>query len=136
MEYHIDIETNINYPKENLIETIDMIELLTNLIDNAIEASKNALEKKIRLTIFYQDNKIKINIVNSYDANYSNGITKKDYKYHGYGKKIIQDIVSKYNGIYEEIKSLNFIVNITIPISKKFKVEFKSLFNLLKCLKK
>lgn len=119
VEYQIDIETNVNYPKENLIETTDMIELLTNLIDNAIEASKNALEKKISLTIFYQDNKIIINVVNSFNEDYSDGVTKKDHKYHGYGKRIVKDIVNKYDGFYEEIKSLNFIVNITIPISKK-----------------
>ena len=74
----------------------DLISLITNLFDNAIEAASKTLKKEIYLTINQTDSALEISFLNTYDKDII--ITKENPQYHQYGQKIISNIVKKYKG--------------------------------------
>lgn len=100
IDFHCDIR-NIDF---SFITDNNITSLFDNLLENAVEASLNALDKKIELTVKQTNtNFVAINIWNySLDIpNLKNGklITTKENKLtHGYGIKSIERIVREYNG--------------------------------------
>lgn len=82
----------------------EMISLLANLLDNAIEATERVIDgKRVELLIEEQQGVLHIEVVNSKDASenpVASGFrtTKKNKRMHGYGSRIIRDIVSKNDG--------------------------------------
>lgn len=101
---HIECVCNI-ITGFNGIETSDLIHLLGNLLDNAIEANHdNRIEKKyIELTIAGDDYKIVLQMKNSILESALSVIeqhftTKSNREEHGYGLKIIRKTVEKYSG--------------------------------------
>lgn len=91
-----DIDFDYDISIENLnINGNDIASLLFNLIDNAChEAMKT--DKKVTVIIKYVNKRLKIKVINKYLSK-PNFISKKGEK-HGYGLKIINSIVAKYNG--------------------------------------
>lgn len=94
----------------NNIDDYDMVRLLSNMLENAIAASKFVKVPKIELSvrdegtkyIFLLKNKIDKSILSE---NPNLKTTKVDMKNHGMGINIIRNIASKYNGrcdFYEE----------------------------------
>ena len=86
------------------IKTIDLVALLYNLFDNAIEACQkitNTNKRFIEFTTHSHDNYLIIAIKNSIDSNEQLDpllkSTKQSY-WHGLGTSIIQQIVAKYDG--------------------------------------
>ena len=89
----------------------DVYFLLTNIIDNAIEATENIQEKEHRVITLTASNKQGILVIE--ETNYYHGqlefnsdksikTTKQENKkYHGYGTKSIAYIVKKYDGTME-----------------------------------
>ena len=102
----------------------DVYFLLTNIIDNAIEAAEQFEEKEhrvITLTASKKQGVLFIEESNYYkgDISYNNDgslkTTKDNKKYHGYGTKSIAYIVKKYDGKMEiEAKDRIFKVKIAI----------------------
>ena len=97
--YHTDDLKILN------LDDIDISSLLTNLIDNAIEASVGSENPFIKVNIFKYNAYWVFCIENSYCGNKVIGKTnenlissKKDQMRHGYGSKIIKEIAYKYNG--------------------------------------
>ena len=92
------------------IEEQDLVSLLGNLIDNAVEAVDRCDRKTIELIFFMQNSDRCIICKNSVSApvlatNRELKTTKQDGKRHGLGTTIIRKIVEKYNGMidyYEE----------------------------------
>lgn len=82
------------------ISGYDMAKLLTNLFDNAIEASKEANTKEIVYKIECNEYNFIVRIKNTYNESQFNDFktTKHDEKKHGLGMNIIKDVVEKYNG--------------------------------------
>lgn len=119
----IQIETDIVIPSDLELSAYDMNVLLTNLLDNALEASKKEEKGEIRLTIRYIHHKLNIHIRNlcSRDAGTKHPdltSTKRDGRKHGYGLKIIQETVDKYEGIMEiSVKENWFDVKIGLFIN-------------------
>ena len=91
----ITIELNINSSSEIRLDNSDIISLLTNLIDNSIEATYYADDKVIKLDIISNDS-FNVVIKNAYTENIK--IEKENKHLHGYGTRIIKDIVNKNNG--------------------------------------
>lgn len=97
----------------------ETISLFTNLIDNAIEATnKSIAERYITLTINQMDDSIIINLQNSkIDTERPLATdmttTKMDMENHGYGIKIIREIVHNNNG---EIMMSDDINKFTVEI--------------------
>ena len=90
------------------MEELDIILLLSNLFNNAIEALKECENEKIlRIKLELKRGEFLISVQNSFEGDRKkNGeiyttTKKKDAELHGYGMKNIQDIVKKYDGIFQ-----------------------------------
>lgn len=97
--YHIE-------PLEGIeIETVDLSSLLSNLLDNAIEAAQKTANGYIKIEIYKYKAYYGICVENSFmgkDSIVHSGFrllsTKSNNIIHGYGTQIIEDIARKYNG--------------------------------------
>ncbi len=91
---------NVNITEQCNIGEIDMVNILGNLIDNAIEASVDEKEPYIELTIKQEKSFILIKVVNKYSREFSGNMEtkKKDKIFHGIGIGSVNDIVKKYDG--------------------------------------
>lgn len=85
----------------------DLISLISNLLDNAINAAKSIPHSVIHFKIRQLKNILQIKVSND-----SLNKTKEEDWHHGFGKKIIKDIIDKYNGeIRVEEKHSKYDVN-------------------------
>lgn len=106
----------------------DMCALLTNLIDNAIEACvrEDHRNASVEVGINQRDAQLYLCIVNPINTAageqdiLSLNTTKQDKKAHGYGHKIVDGIVDKYNGILNRsIQNGRYIVDISLDLTTK-----------------
>ena len=91
--------------------------ILSNLFDNAIEASRITKEKVIRVSMKYAKGIFCIKISNSHNnlikkKNNNYITTKSNSKVHGYGINNVKHILEKYNGNIE-VKHDNHIFVVT-----------------------
>lgn len=103
------------YPSIQKTETIS---LLSNILDNAIEACQKTEEKKLVFTLSTTSTLFELTCKNSM-IDYQEKTKKPDAMHHGFGSKIIKQIVHKYKGIYHiETHSNEFSIYIRIEINK------------------
>lgn len=104
------------------IDTSDLVSLVANLLNNAIEAliTQNETNYPIKLKIAYIPNCLIFKCSNyskHNPINHLNTTSKYDYLNHGYGITIIEDIVEKYEGFSNyEYENFNFCFYITLNI--------------------
>lgn len=135
-EKGIRMEMNIEFPYNTNIRSNDLCTILSNLLDNAIEACERAEElgrhdsPAIYLTIRRIQNILIIKMENSsplpeYNGNGEPNTAKEDKTLHGFGLKNVEAAVLKYDGvmqssyednIYRTIITLSFE---GVPISSK-----------------
>lgn len=120
-----DIDIKIELKKQiDFIEDLDISNLFSNILDNAIENADKTKDKRIDLKVNKKLNYVVIKCINTYDGvikkkDKSIMTTKKDDN-HGYGLKIIKDIIKKYNGeINLEYDENEFTINILLPEKSK-----------------
>lgn len=94
---------SISLEKELFMEKLDLCGILSNLLDNAIEASCSVPDPKISLELKDIKGYITIQITNrtAEDPLKSNpglSTTKKEKELHGLGLSIIRNLVRKYHG--------------------------------------
>lgn len=90
------------------IENEDLVVLLANLLNNAIEACEKCDSKKIIMFRFtVEDNETVLSVENSYNRKYLSYrgkeivTNKRDiFDEHGVGIKNVVSIIDKYNGTY------------------------------------
>ena len=97
-EQNIDFDIKVSLDKDINLSSSDKISLFTNILDNAIEASKYSQAKKISLDINLSNDILYISLINSCDKI----VRKKDAIYHGKGQEIVKDILGKYHGTSQE----------------------------------
>ncbi|MCI9142201.1 MAG: GHKL domain-containing protein [Lachnospiraceae bacterium] len=108
----IDMEVKLLVPEGMHCQGVDMVILLGNLLDNAIEAcEKTGSEKReIGLEVRYQMANLLIILKNTYDGHLDGrtsetgvliGTDKEDEKLHGTGMKNMLKVIEKYNGMME-----------------------------------
>lgn len=105
----IEVTANVEYPKDCVIEPVDLCTILTNLLDNAIEGAEKEQEyseRQINITIRRIHQFILIRISNRSISSpvIENGrlvTTKKDKQHHGWGMKSVISTAEKYNGTVE-----------------------------------
>ena len=111
----------------NFMRDIDVYTLFANLLDNAIEASRNVepVHRSITLSI-----KSHCGFVSIHEENYFSDpikhmgekllTTKGDTMSHGFGYQSMQQIVEQYHGtISHKVTEDVFAVNILIPLPQK-----------------
>ena len=111
-KYEIKVTSSITIPQDVEIEDDDIIVVMGNLLDNAIEAAEKCSKNRyINLDIEYEKGCIIIDISNSFDGdvNVVNGklrTKKNDELLHGIGLTSVKETIEKYSGIanieYEE----------------------------------
>ena len=108
-EYGAEIECEMAVPPVLPFADADLCSVLTNLLDNAIEATETLPDEgghdrgKIKLYINNRQEYLFIRVVNECsgldDGEYTGfDTTKEDKTLHGYGTKIVRRIVHKYQG--------------------------------------
>lgn len=108
------------------VEPYILSRILGILIDNAIEAATNSLERKIVFEVIPVSNKVNITLMNSYsnkdvnlDKIYEKGVTsKKDNKSHGIGLWKVYKILEGHNNLnLKSSKSNDYFIQ-TLEVSK------------------
>lgn len=101
----IKLDLNIAVPPEVNIEVGDIVTVLGNILDNALEAAAKAHEKFIKLDIEYVKGGLFAKMDNSFNGeikysaeNDEQPVSLKSGAEHGYGLKNIRQTVEKYNG--------------------------------------
>lgn len=124
-------EINIEYFLEKLpelyIDLIDISSVISNLLDNAVEAAEKSENPHIIIKILMRRNYLTIFVKNSFCDNFQlvvdngNLITTKSDKYlHGYGMQIINEIALKYDGNCQmQLDGSYFITNVLLKNHKK-----------------
>lgn len=101
-EIHIDV--NIKVPEKLGIDSFDIVVVLGNVLDNAIDAASKAGDnKKIQFCLIYDRRRVMLNVQNTYggEIKVRQGIpitTKEDNLLHGIGLQNVLAVVEKYRG--------------------------------------
>lgn len=103
---NIEFVTSIKTANLAFMEAPDLITLISNILDNAVDATKQSREKRIDLSINHINNFDVLTCSNSCDKKpLSSGkalhSTKTIEGFHGYGIKGIKKISSKYDGEFD-----------------------------------
>lgn len=91
----------------NFMSDVDIVSLLTNMFDNAVESAKHSKDRDVLFSIYVRNsNFVIVQIVNSCDSppETQNGkliSRKKDTVLHGVGTKSIRRVAEKYNGSFD-----------------------------------
>ena len=95
----IEVELDIFAPAVIDIEATDVVIILGNLLDNALEAVSRVEEKIINVYLSYQKGNLLVRIENTFDGLVNENLTTlKSDDGHGYGLKNLRRSVDKYNG--------------------------------------
>ncbi len=118
---HIKFNIKVKVPEEIKITATDLGALLSNLLDNAIEAVREVDEEKRMIDINIHHKKLLVEVSNAVLSNPINHgelmrRKKENAKEHGYGMKSIQYVVNKYDG-YLNYKCEENIFSVSILIS-------------------
>lgn len=125
---NVKLNVSGKLPKVCYINLFDLCTIISNLMDNALEALEyiNESDRYIEITFRYDDLMIYCNIINPYNGElniYKNIITsKKNNKNHGYGLSNVRKSVNLYNGSME-IKTDNMIFEVLIALINQKKLE-------------
>lgn len=113
-------------PKETILEPMDLCIILSNILDNAIEAcmriTDSNISKAIWIKSYIKDIYMVIEVSNTTTDKLSyvkNKVisTKLDKFNHGMGISNVETVVRKYNGIVDIVEEKNkFIVNLMLKI--------------------
>lgn len=122
-DHNIHVMTNVLMPGSLSIDENDLCGILLNLIDNAIDASKNEENRDIHITVRQVKNYLDIEVKNSCStdvlkSNPALKTTKNDKENHGFGMRIIDSIVRKYNGI-KDVRMENSYFTVEIMLQNK-----------------
>lgn len=123
VDHGADVKANVILPEEAFMEEDDIVVVLGNLLDNAIEAIQRVLDDSfIYLDVGLEKGTLLIHIENSYDAivckDKQRFITRKqDVNLHGIGLQSVNNIVEKYDGVMEiENDNEKFSVDILLYV--------------------
>lgn len=105
-EKEINFDTHVSSKDFSSLGITDLCSLLSNALENAINACKNISDIKkrfIKLRIYTKNNKLCIEIRNSYQTEpvFNQGLPVTNEQGHGFGTKSMAYIIEKHNGIYK-----------------------------------
>jgi signal transduction histidine kinase len=114
-ENNIELKIDVSVPHELNMDVADIVTITGNLLDNAINATLKANEKRITLKVSYNKGRVLIYTENTFNGEVK---TTNDSKDHGFGLRNVQKSVDKYNGLLElnNMDSI-FTVNVLLYVS-------------------
>lgn len=105
---NIQVGTNIEFPRSTNIQSVDLVAILGNLLDNALEAIRNVEDgfRFINLTIRRINDMLVIKVENGCSAaptkkNGSLQTSKADKTLHGWGLQSVRTAAERYDGTIE-----------------------------------
>lgn len=120
---NIKIKTKVVVPPNLKIDEVDLVSLITNVVDNAIENSApNGPE--IGLSIITYQDYLRISCTNVFPAEALSGAqtlhSRKIGKRHGYGTKIIRNVAETYGGYADfSVEDNTFIADVVLMLTDK-----------------
>lgn len=96
-------ETNIRLPETLPIEETDLAVILSNGLENSINALENCDNRHISVNGFMEADKVYLEIKNPFnygDVVFDGKMPKSPKENHGYGTKSMASLVRKYEGAY------------------------------------
>lgn len=101
---NVDSDFDVSIPSSLGISSFDMNVIISNLVDNSLEALEllsDTEKKKISIKISYKQGYVKIVIGNTFDGILPNKVNtkKQDHINHGIGLKSVERVAEKYGGI-------------------------------------
>lgn len=111
---------DINLPSFIPLSDTELCSLLSNALENAINANEKIIDinkRFIELRMFLNNNKLCIDICNNYqlEPRFQNGLPVSNEQDHGFGTKSIVHIIEKHNGLYNfSIEDEMFVFQATI----------------------
>ncbi len=122
-EKDVEVSANIEIPSQIKMDDDDIVIILGNLLDNAIEATERLKSHRyINVHMEFNKNCLFIVVKNSYDnvikiVNGAIKTRKEDRALHGIGMKSIETAVEKYSGaISYEHNQTEFIANVMLYV--------------------
>ena len=104
-EFNVSFIANIQSNCIDFLSEYDMTALFSNLLDNALDATKNLTDSFVELSVTaHNDSEVIITMINScaknpFDSKEHRLISSKKNKLrHGYGMTSIQQIIKKFDG--------------------------------------
>ena len=105
-DLNVKTELEVFVPASIKIDTVHFVSILTNLLDNAIEALRAMKEDNriLKIRIVYSKGRLLMAFQNSYDGDivYEDGkicSSKNDSARHGYGLENVKRAMEPYNGL-------------------------------------
>lgn len=102
---NIQVDTNIEFPRHTNIQSVDLVAILGNLLDNALEAVRNVEDRFrfINLTIRRINDMLIIKVENGCSAapaetNGNLQTSKADKTLHGWGLQSVRTAAERYDG--------------------------------------
>ena len=120
---HISFEYSIRTANLSFMESSDLISIMSNILDNAVMASKLSEEKTVSLSINRNNSFDVLICKNSCDQKPTSSgddlkTTKTESGIHGYGFKSIRRTAKKYNGDIEwkyDDSTKTFTITVIFP---------------------
>lgn len=119
----INFEFDIKNNNLATINVYDIVTILGNLLDNAVEAAVKSKDKKVSIETDFRNNFSVIIVSNSCNKNpqFSNSAlpvtTKNNKRLHGFGLKSVRKTIKNYNGdiaFYYDETANSFVVTVMI----------------------
>lgn len=120
-KHNIKINLEINFKQPIYMNELDIVTLMSNLLDNAIESCERIPENRwIDIYLKTENYKFIIKIKNTTDGNLDQSIfkTRKKSGSHGIGLVQIDKIVNKYNGYVDRNHHDNIFNTVILLIHK------------------
>ena len=123
----VALAPKLSVPAKLPLPDNELCSLLSNLLDNAIEAAaaSRAEDKTVELSVFRRESYLLIDVRNPVSADVSPErrlslvSTKQDSQLHGYGTKIIRSIAAQYNGVCRfDMEDGRFIASVMLELDE------------------
>ncbi len=118
---HVDFDFDIKLSNLAFVDGFDLVTILGNLLDNALEAAEKSGEKKISFSTKTVNSCSAIVVSNSCDAEPDKNLkTSKKKGAHGFGLKSVEKTIKSYGGDFEwEYDSAAKMFTITVMLQEK-----------------
>lgn len=121
----IHFEYDVKVCNLSQVSDIDLVAILGNLMDNAVTAAAQSIEKVVTLNTVYRNAYSVIIISNSCDnppikSGKNLLSTKPDARFHGFGLKSVEKTIHQYQGDFDwEYNPIRKIFTVTVMIAAK-----------------